>query len=98
MQENDYGTPLNLVIKEKNKPLDISGATKLEIIFDRPLSNGKTTHDIDFTSDGTDGKLIYYVEDGLLDTPGKWKVQVVLTFPNGRWSTDIGVFSVEESL
>ena len=98
MQVNDYGTTLILTIKEGNSPLNISGATTLEIVFDRPNDNGETTKTADFVTDGKDGKIKYIIESNLLDTPGEWKIQVVLTFANAKWHSDIGVFDVVENL
>lgn len=98
MQVDDFGTILNITIREGGKSLDISGATSVEVVFDRPNNNGKTTKNASFATDGKDGKIKYSIEEDLLDTPGEWRIQVILTFANGKWHSDIGVFIVKGNL
>lgn len=84
----DVGTDFQVTIKEcvdgKVQVVDVSGATTLEIIFER---GDKTvvTKTATFVTDGTDGKIRYVSETGFLNSAGDWRMQGK-TFGIGGWS------------
>lgn len=98
----DIGTVFRITLKDKQCDgtmviLDVSAASKLDIIFRAP--NGiKKTKSANFTTDGSDGKIEYISLDGDIDSAGEWKIQVYLELPSGKWSSDIGSFYVYENL
>ena len=95
---NDIGTAFTITITEDGKPVDISSATTKEFHFDKPNVDGKFTKDAEFKTDGTNGKIKYVSEEGVLDVPGDWKIQAHLVMPNGEWRTNVQTFMVFENI
>ena len=91
--------PFILTIKEKGEALDISSASVKEVIFDDPdpINNVKIK-DIEFQSDGKDGKLKYTTIEEDLYIDGIWKIQVYVVTPQGSWHTEIKSFKVLPNL
>ena len=97
-QAGSVGVTLTITIKENGQAVDISSATALVIKFDKPYGNGIFTKDAEFVTNGTDGKIKYVMEEGVLDEPGEWKVQALITLPAGIVPSNIGIFNVMENL
>lgn len=89
----DYGWVINLTVTQDDEAIDISGFSNRQMIFIDP-NNTATTKIATFYSDGTDGKIKYTVEDGLIDTPGWWKVFVRLISGISEITTDSIHFKV----
>ncbi len=69
----DYGFSLQATIRQDGVALDISDFTDFVFVFVKP--NGMTVQKTAaLVTDGTDGKISYTVEDGLLDLAGNWRV------------------------
>lgn len=92
----DIGTVFIVTIKEGGVVKPISAATGMEFVFERPDKTSFVKDGV-WTTDGTDGKVEYTTEDGtILDQAGQWDFQVVLTFPNGQWTSSKMRFHVRE--
>lgn len=87
---NDVGTLIKLQVSEDDVVLDISAATGLQFIFEKPDRTTVTKSAL-FLTDGTDGMLYYETIAGDIDLPGWWRVQAAFTL--GGW---IGKSSVEQ--
>jgi len=94
---DDVGTVFRITLMDGSSPVDISGATTKEIVFERPdkTSVSKTAS---FYSDGTDGILEYTIQTDDLDVAGSWRLQAKVTLTSGSWSSDIQPFVVYENI
>ena len=94
----DVGTVFEVTLMDDAVIVNISSASSLEIIFEKP-DKTKIINTAVLSGDGTDGKMKYIVTvDTELDAKGNWKIQGNVALPSGRWSTDIEKFKVYENL
>lgn len=102
----DVGTSIEFLVKECNDSdpdnpfeelVDISSATKMDVIFLKPDETNITKIGV-FVTDGTDSLLRYITEADFLDQVGKWKAQARITMPTGKWYTSSISFKVLEPL
>ena len=98
LQKNDYGFDIVCTISDDEGAVDISGATEGIVVFDNPEKNGIFTKNLDFVTDGTDGKAFYKFENGMLDIHGTWQVQCKLTMPSKSFHTSFTSFSVDSNI
>lgn len=94
----DWGTAHKIVVKDEKDaivPLDL--ATSVVIRYHKPteVSVDKAAT---LTTDGTDGAIFYIFEDGLIDVKGVWSFQVIVTFSNSVWSSEVKTFTVYKKL
>lgn len=79
---DDYGASLEVTVEEDGSAVDISAATttliKMRTPDGRVLSKSAT-----LTTDGTDGKMYYTLQQGDLDAPGRWRWQGYLAGVGG---------------
>lgn len=73
IHDDDFGWVGKLRIVQDEVAVDISSYTTLRFIFRKP-DGTEITKSVAFDTDGTDGYLAYTVEDGLIDTAGRWRV------------------------
>lgn len=78
----DFGTEIGVTVKEKGVIVDLSAASAKTFKFRKP-GGGLVEKAAQFKTDGTDGRLIYVVESGFLDSPGDWSGRVYLEL--GSW-------------
>lgn len=75
LQQDDVGVVfLITVVDQAGAAVDLSGATTISFIFQKPddtLLVGTGT----LATDGTDGKIQYEAEAGDLDVAGTWRYQ-----------------------
>jgi hypothetical protein len=94
---DDIGTVLTITVKENGTAVDLSDATAKKLVLDPP--NGTILNrDIDFATDGKNGKLKYTTIEGDLPEAGQYKYQVHITTPSGEWHSSIGTFKVIKNL
>src|SRR5687767_13948719 len=74
----DFGTALRLTVTEAGEAVDISGVTTKQIKLRAP-DGRMLTKTASFTDTGTDGRFQYTLQQGDLDTPGRWRWQGYLT-------------------
>ncbi len=98
IRENDVGTVFEREIKDGATVIDISSASSMQIIFQKPDDGAFITKTAVFTSDGTDGKLRYVTVSNDLDEIGVWQWQAKIVITGGEWKTDILDFQVHENL
>lgn len=97
LQVGDVGTAIVILVTENDEVLDISEATDMSFIFKKP--NGTpVTKVAAFETDGTDGALVYYIEDDDFLTEGRWQVQAVLTIGDWTGRTEKTTFKVNQAL
>ena len=95
---NDFGTSLRATIKDEDDAvIDISDAASIIFILEKPNLTTITASGA-FVSDGTDGKVQYITQSGIIDTMGQWRLQVFLDFPDGEFRTNIYNFKVYKNL
>lgn len=93
----DIGTTFTFTVRSSGAIVDISTATQIDGIFEKPGS-GSFTKTLTLVTDGTDGKAMYTAEPNILDIDGTWRCQVKVTFPSGVWSSSIHTFTIEGNL
>lgn len=95
----DVGIIFRSTIRDQDgSVLDVSSATLKKLTFQKPggLTFDKTAT---FTTDGTDGKIQYAIEDGVLDVVGDWEYQGAVTLDDGGpYHSDIKQFNVLANL
>lgn len=97
-RKNDEGGALELACKENGVAVNISSATVKKIYLQKPDETvvEKTAA---FSSSGSDGKIKYTVETGVLDTTGEWKAQGYVELSGGKkLRTSVVRFEVEAIL
>jgi hypothetical protein len=96
---NDVGTVFELTVTDASGAVDISGATTKQISLEPPTRANKVTKAATFTTDGTDGKMLYTTVAGDLDEAGSWRVQgYVVLDANNEFRTDIHTVTVHENI
>jgi len=94
----DVGTVFEVTMMDDDVVQPIDGASVMEIVFEKP-DKTLVTNTAVWSDDGLDGKMRYVVSQATeLDQKGNWKIQGVVTFPTGKWSSDIDKFKVYENL
>ncbi len=93
----DVGTTFILIVKDNGSPVDISGATSLEI-FLRPVGGNNLVKPAVITTDGYDGKMQYVTVDGDLNVTGLWEIQGHVVFGTNKWKTAIKQFQVYSNI
>jgi len=100
MKENIYTGDVGIdiiltVTSPSGEAMDLSSATKKILHMNRPGVNGHFDKTLSFVTDGTDGKVKYTTESGILNLPGSWHVQAYFEFPGGqKWHTGMAHFHV----
>lgn len=108
IHQNDVGTEfLATIMKNVNgieSPMDISKAVSKQIVIRKPDNTVLVRHAI-FTpissgalGTGVDGKLSYFSVPGDLDIRGTYRIQAVVTNPQGKWFSSIDKFKVVGNL
>lgn len=98
IQLNDTGTLIELQLLDDNTPINLTGATVLQIKFKKP--DGVTiTKTATITGSGADGLMGYVSEANFFNLPGTWLAQAIVTL-SGGWSGRSAVtrFSVVDNL
>ena len=97
----DVGTKfITTIVDQDGDVIDLSGAITKELLFKKPKSKGTLVKTAVFplNGDGTDGKIQYISVVGDLDTSGDWKIQGYAETPDGNWSTEQEVFTVDANI
>lgn len=101
IHNGDLGTTFLLTITESDgtTAVDVSTATKLQMIFLDP-DGVSTTKTAALNTTGTDGKIKYVSEAGLIDVSGTWQVQGYVEFGGGtsKYYSSAVSFLVEDNL
>ena len=94
---DDIGTQFEITIKDGDNLVNLSAATDMTIIFQKP---DKITIEKIATllTDGTDGRMKYSTIVGDLNIAGNWKIQAKVSLPAGVWKSDISEFKVYKNL
>ena len=95
LRVGDYGATFEDTILDNGVAEDISTATTLQFIFEKP-DGTLATKTGSFTTDGTDGKMQYTIESGLLDSAGVWQYQTYVVTLTRVWKSEIVSFFVED--
>jgi len=97
IHKNDVGTVFELTVKDGSSTVNLSSATKKQIIFSKPDAT-TSTKTASFKTDGTDGILSYVTVAGDLDQSGDWQVQAYVEITSGKWHSDVATFTVYDNL
>lgn len=101
IHNGDLGTTFLLTITEADgtTAVDVSTATKLQMIFEDPAGTS-TTKTASLNTTGTDGKIKYVSESGLIDVVGTWRVQGYVEFGGGtsKYYSTVTEFMVYDNL
>ena len=92
----DVGTRIEVTVKDGDDPVDLSPATVIQIIFEKP--DRTTVTKTATVSDGPGGIMYYDTEAGDLDQAGRWKVQAYIEIPTWQGHTDVCSFKVYSNL
>ncbi len=93
----DIGTDIVITVLENGLPIDISAAAQKVLILQKP-DGTIVEKDMQFVTDGSDGKLVYTTAYGDLDQIGKWLVQARIRNSLGEWSSSTTSFKVKSNL
>jgi len=95
---NAYGGVFQITLTDGSSAVDVSAATTKQIIFEDP-DGTVTSKTAVWVTDGTDGKIKYTAESGLLDATGVWKIQGRVTDSSSfDYRSAKGTFTVETIL
>ena len=92
------GAYIELTIKDQDGTVvDVSGAASKTIRLQDPDGN-RSDKTASFTTDGTDGKIRYATQSGVLDTSGAWEVMGLVVIGSDSYPTDVLKLTVAEVL
>lgn len=91
--KNDIGAVIRLTVTSNGSSRDVSTATTRQIILKKP-DGTIVTKTASLTTNGSDGRMQYVVESGVIDQAGAWKVQGRLVIAGTEFRTAIGGFQV----
>lgn len=94
---DDVGTLFILTVKDDGVAVDISGASSLVILIQKPdsVSHTKTGS---FYTDGTDGKMKYTSISGDFNQVGLHKIQAVVSMGSGVYHSSVSDFRVHRNI
>ncbi len=95
----DIGTVFEITLQDCSDPaaivpVDLTGATTIEIIFQKPPSTKVVQTGVVVNPPGTDGLIKYTSVADDLDKSGTWKIQARVVFPTGEWFSSVDEFIV----
>jgi hypothetical protein len=91
------GTKLRWTVVDNEEILDVSDASLMQLKLIKP--NGvQVTKPLTHITDGTDGRVEYVVESGVLDTAGTYKWQLYLAISPWQDHSSKGHFVVGDIL
>lgn len=90
-------TKLIFLVEEDGVSLNISSATDKKLILTKP-DHTSVILDIDFYTDGTDGKVAYTTSLSDLSSPGYYNHQVYVAIDGQQFYSDIGSFRVYSNI
>jgi len=93
----DTGTVLLFTILEDNVPAPISDATTKKVKFRKP-DGTSIERDVDFLTDGTDGKLKYVTASSDFDQAGVWELQAYVELSDWTGRSSIASLRVYDNL
>jgi hypothetical protein len=98
IQQGSIGTVFEIEITGKDgTPVDVSLATVKTIKFRKP-DKSVVSKNASFLTDGVNGIIIYSTETGVIDQPGIWSMQAIITIPDGYYPSQITNFTVKGNL
>ena len=86
LQVGDIGTVLRFTVLENDVAADISLAT-VKTLKLRKTDRTVIERTMQFSTDGSDGKVEYITILDDIDMDGRWTAQVYLEMPSGKWHT-----------
>ena len=63
------------IVNGAEEAVDVSGTTEVQIEVQKPNGERLDPFTASFTTDGTDGKIIYVDSTGIFDVAGRWKIR-----------------------
>lgn len=98
MRVGSIGSLIEVTVTENGAVLDLSEATVTTIRFRKPDGSTIDRAGIFTIESGADGKLQYTTVDGDIDQAGLWRLQALLTFPDGYWPSTPFAFEISPNL
>lgn len=95
---SDIGTQIRVTLTDENgDPVNVSSATEMVIIIQDP-EGVSVEKEAGFYTDGTEGVIVYAIEETDFAVAGKYKIQARVVLPTGTWWSTIGSFKVADNL
>ncbi len=91
---NDVGTKFLVTIQDGGTVVDVSSASALKILFQKPDGTTNEEKAASLEGAGTDGQIKYVTVSGDMDTVGKWSIQGKVTIGTGTWYSEKASFFV----
>lgn len=94
----DFGSNFVVeVLNQNNVPINLATATSITLRLQSPEKE-VTDYGAGLLTDGTDGKLVYELEEGDIDVAGEWFYQAIIVYTVGTWHTNIVPFTVYDNI
>ncbi len=90
---NDIGTEFRITIKDDGVVVNLTTASLLQIIFEKP-DGSILTVSAAFYTDGSDGIIKYNAVSGDLDQAGLYKIQANIEIGSSRYKSSHSSFKV----
>lgn len=99
LQVGAVNAAIVVTLVEDGAAVNLSTATSKQLVFRKPRGVVEVK-DASFVTDGTDGQLVYFTEEGFLDRPGKYQVQADVVYPGSGYDgpSQVGEFPVLENI
>ena len=94
---NSTGTVFRMTLAEDGTPIDLTGHTTLELIFQKP-DETVITRTATLVGLATAGLIQYVALDSEIDMVGSWCWQAHVIIPSGEWWSDAADFEVVDNL
>jgi hypothetical protein len=98
VQKDAAGIIIELTVTEDGQVVNLNIATRLDMVFKRPVVQTSFSRTGVLTTDGTDGKYRYVTTSADLNEAGLWEIQGDLAFGVFDGRTSVRTFAVEENL
>src|SRR5689334_2910778 len=94
----DVGTNFLVTIYDQNSQIvNLETATSFVIRFGKPDGSSFDKTAILYT-DGLDGKVVYALESGDIDMSGRWSYQIIVSFEDTLFHTNVQDFVVYKNI
>ena len=93
----DTNTILRVELLHDGAAVDVSSATVLQVILEKP-SSALITKDAAFYTDGTDGLFFAATDATDIDEEGTWSIQAYVEMPTWIGHSGIAKFKVKSNL
>lgn len=97
IMKNAIGVALEITVKENGVAVNISSATKIDVVLKKPSGTVVTKTGV-LIGNGSDGRYKYVTVSGDLNESGRWQIQAHLVLAGFDGRSESKMFEVSDVL